>query len=43
VLVALISVVILFSPTAKTISLDSCLAERSPGLSLLLVNRRQED
>jgi thiosulfate dehydrogenase [quinone] large subunit len=43
VLVALISVVILFSPAAKTISLDSRLAERSPGLSLLLVNRRQED
>jgi thiosulfate dehydrogenase [quinone] large subunit len=43
VLVALISVVILFSPTAKTISLDSRLAERSPGLSPILINRRQED
>jgi hypothetical protein len=41
VLVALISVVILFSPAAKTISLDSRLAERSPGLSLLLVNHRR--
>src|SRR5918998_5721198 len=41
VFVALISVVILFSPTAKTISLDSRLAGRSPGLSPLLINRRQ--
>jgi thiosulfate dehydrogenase [quinone] large subunit len=41
VLVALISVVILLSPAAKRLSLDSRLAERSPGLSPLLINRRQ--
>jgi thiosulfate dehydrogenase [quinone] large subunit len=42
VLVALISVVILFSPAAKALSIDSRLAKRSPGLSLLLINRRQQ-
>jgi thiosulfate dehydrogenase [quinone] large subunit len=42
VLVALISVVILFSPAAKSLSLDSRLAERSPGLSPILINRRRE-
>jgi thiosulfate dehydrogenase (quinone) large subunit len=42
VLVALFSVVILFSPGAKAFSLDSRLAERSPGLSPFLVNRRRE-
>ncbi|HET7269688.1 MAG TPA: TQO small subunit DoxD [Rubrobacter sp.] len=41
VLVALISVVILLSPAAKNISVDSRLAERSPGLSPLLINRRR--
>jgi thiosulfate dehydrogenase (quinone) large subunit len=41
--VALISVVILFSPAAKSVSLDSRLAERSPGLSPILINRRGED
>lgn len=41
VLVALISVVILFSPAAKRIALDSGLARRSPGLSPILTNRRQ--
>ena len=41
VLVALISVVILLSPGAKRVSVDDRLAERSPGLSPLLVNRRQ--
>jgi thiosulfate dehydrogenase [quinone] large subunit len=41
VLVALISVVILLSPNAKVFSVDSRLAERRPGLSPLLVNRRQ--
>jgi hypothetical protein len=41
VLVALISVVILLSPGAKRLSVDDRLAERSPGLSPLLVNRRQ--
>jgi thiosulfate dehydrogenase [quinone] large subunit len=40
VLVALISVVILLSPAAKALSVDAALAERSPGLSLLLTNRR---
>jgi thiosulfate dehydrogenase [quinone] large subunit len=41
VVVALISVVILLSPAAKNLSVDSRLAGRSPGLSPLLVNRRQ--
>ncbi len=41
VLVALISLAILLSPAAKAISIDSGLASRSPGLSPLLVNRRQ--
>ena len=41
VLVALISLVILFSPAAKAISVDLRLAQRSPGLSPLLINRRQ--
>lgn len=41
VLVALISVVILLSPAAKVLSLDSALTHRSPGLSPLLVNRRR--
>lgn len=40
VLVALISLVVLFSPAAKRVSLDAGLARRSPGLSPLLVNRR---
>jgi thiosulfate dehydrogenase [quinone] large subunit len=42
VLVALISVVILFSPAAKTISVDSRLAGRSPRLSPILINRRRQ-
>ena len=41
VLVVLISLVILFSPAAKSLSVDSRLARRSPGLSPLLTNRRQ--
>ena len=41
VLVALISLVIIFSPAAKRLSLDAGLARRSPGLSPLLVNRRE--
>ena len=41
VIVALISVIILLSPGAKNFSVDSRLAERSPGLSPLLINRRQ--
>jgi thiosulfate dehydrogenase [quinone] large subunit len=41
VLVALFSVVILFSPGAKALSLDSLLAGRRPGLSPVLINRRR--
>jgi thiosulfate dehydrogenase [quinone] large subunit len=41
VIVALISLIILLSPVAKAISVDSRLAQRSPGLSPLLINRRQ--
>jgi thiosulfate dehydrogenase (quinone) large subunit len=41
VIVALISIVILLSPNAKNFSVDSRLAERSPWLSPLLINRRQ--
>ena len=41
VVVALISAIILLSPGAKIFSVDSRLAERSPGLSPLLINRRQ--
>ena len=41
VLVALISLVIIFSPAAKRLSLDAGLARRSPGLSPLLVNRKK--
>jgi len=40
VLVALLSVVILLSPAAKSVSVDTVLARRSPGLSPLLLNRR---
>jgi len=42
VLVALLSIVLLVSPGAKRFSADSRLAQRSPGLSPLLVNRRQK-
>ena len=41
VLVALLSLVILLSPAAKAVSVDAALARRSPGLSLLLLNRRK--
>jgi thiosulfate dehydrogenase [quinone] large subunit len=41
-LVALLSVVILFSAAAKAISLDSRLAQSSPGLSPFLTNRRRQ-
>jgi thiosulfate dehydrogenase [quinone] large subunit len=41
VVVALLSVIILLSPGAKIFSVDSRLAERRPGLSPLLINRRQ--
>jgi thiosulfate dehydrogenase (quinone) large subunit len=40
VLVALISLVILFSPAAKALSLDASLARRYPRFSPILVNRR---
>jgi thiosulfate dehydrogenase (quinone) large subunit len=40
VLVALISVVILLSPTAKSLSIDAILARRGKVLSPLLLNRR---
>jgi thiosulfate dehydrogenase [quinone] large subunit len=40
-LIALVSVVILFSPAAKALSVDSRLARRSLVLSTLLTNRRQ--
>jgi thiosulfate dehydrogenase (quinone) large subunit len=39
--VALLSLVVLFSPTAKEVSVDAGLARRSPGLSPLLLNRRR--
>ena len=41
VLIALISLVILLSPAAKEVSLDSGLTRRSPGLSPVLTNRRR--
>ncbi len=41
VLVALISLVVLLSPAAKTLALDAALARKSPTLSPLLTNRRQ--
>lgn len=41
VIVAVISLIVLFSPAAKALSLDSPVAKRSPGLSALLVNERQ--
>jgi len=39
-LVALISAVILLSPTAKTLSLDAALVRKRPRLSPILTNRR---
>jgi thiosulfate dehydrogenase [quinone] large subunit len=41
VLVALLSVVILLTPAAKALSLDTLLARRSAALSPLLLNRRR--
>lgn len=41
VLLALLSLVVLFSPAAKAVSLDASLTRRSPGLSPLLLNRRR--
>lgn len=40
-LVALLSGVVLLSADAKSLSVDSTIARRSPGLSPLLTNRRQ--
>lgn len=39
-LIALLSLVILFSPRAKAFSVDAGISKRRPGLSPLLVNRR---
>lgn len=39
-LIALISLIVLFSPAAKALSLDAALARRHPRLSPLLTNRR---
>jgi thiosulfate dehydrogenase (quinone) large subunit len=41
VLLALLSLIVLFSPAAKEVSLDTRLVRRSPGLSPLLLNRRR--
>jgi hypothetical protein len=41
VVVALLSVVILLSPAAKDLSVDTLLARRSAWLSPLLLNRRR--
>lgn len=40
VLVALLSLVVIFSPAAKSVAVDTGLARRSPGLSPVLTNRR---
>jgi thiosulfate dehydrogenase [quinone] large subunit len=40
-LIALLSVGILLSSASKAVSVDSALAKRRPGLSLLLTNRRK--
>ncbi len=40
-LVALLSAVVLFSAAAKSLSLDSSIARRSPGLSPILTNSRR--
>jgi thiosulfate dehydrogenase (quinone) large subunit len=39
-IVALLSVIILLSPEAKTFSVDAVLARRTPALSRLLINRK---
>jgi thiosulfate dehydrogenase (quinone) large subunit len=41
-IVALLSVMILMSPEAKSLSVDSVLAERNPVLSTLLTNRSKQ-
>lgn len=40
-ILALLSTIVLFSAAAKALSIDSAIAERSPGLSPVLVNSRQ--
>jgi thiosulfate dehydrogenase [quinone] large subunit len=40
-IMALLSAIVLFSAAAKALSLDSVIAKRSPGLSLLLTNTRK--
>jgi thiosulfate dehydrogenase [quinone] large subunit len=41
-IVALLSVIILLSPQAKSLSVDTLLAKRSPVLSTLLINRSKQ-
>jgi len=41
-IVALLSVMILLSPGAKSLSVDSVLAERNPALTTLLTNHRKQ-
>ena len=41
-IVALLSVVVLLSPEAKTFSVDAALAKRNPRLSTLLINRSKQ-
>ena len=40
-ILALLSAIVLFSAAAKTLSIDSVIAKRNPGLSPLLVNSRK--
>lgn len=40
-ILALLSAIVLFSAAAKALSIDSAIAERSPGLSPLLINSRR--
>ena len=41
-IVALLSVIILLSPEAKALSVDTVLAKRNPALSTLLINRSKQ-
>lgn len=41
-IMALLSAIVVFSAAAKVLSIDSTIAERSPALSTLLTNRRQQ-
>ena len=40
--IALLSVIILLSPEAKTFSIDAVMAKRNPALSTLLINRSKQ-